>query len=80
MVIASLIISILALICGILSLVLKKKSPFIQETQKVQPPQNLELPKVDLTAEEIVRLLSTLEEINLGKGTIIICDGYYDID
>ena len=34
----------------------------------------------DLTGEDIVRMLSMLKEINLGKGTIIRCDGFYDID
>ena len=34
----------------------------------------------DLTGEDIVRLLSTLEVIDLGKNTVIKCDGYFDID
>ena len=34
----------------------------------------------DLSGEDIVRVLSTLKVIDLGKGTVIKCDGYYDVD
>ena len=34
----------------------------------------------DLTGEDIVKLLSTLKVIDLGKGTVIKCDGYFDVD
>lgn len=34
----------------------------------------------DISAEDIVRLLSTLNVIDLGKNTIIKCDGYFDVD
>lgn len=33
----------------------------------------------DLSGEEIVRLLSELPIIDLGEGTVIKCDGYYDV-
>lgn len=33
----------------------------------------------DISGEEIVRLLSELPVIDLGKGTVIKCDGYYDV-
>lgn len=33
----------------------------------------------DLSGEDIVRLLSTLKVIDLGEGTVIKCDGYYDV-
>ena len=33
----------------------------------------------DISAKDIVDLLSTLEVIDLGKGTVIKCDGYYDV-
>lgn len=34
----------------------------------------------DISGEEIVRLLSELPIIDLGKGTVIKCDGYYDVN
>ena len=131
MTVAALIISILALLCGVFSLVFKRVGPQgergpigpqgIQGEQGPkgdtgekgadgkngkngkdgkdgavgpkgeQGPPGERGPKGedgvsviretgDLSAEDIVKLLSALEVIDLGKGTIIKCDGYYDVE
>ena len=110
MAVAALIISILALLCGVFALVFKRVGPQ-GERGAVGPqgPQGEPGPKGDtgekgadgkngkngkdgkdgasvvkeigdLSGEDVVKLLSALEVVNLGKGTIIKCDGYYDVD
>lgn len=124
MVVVTLVISILALLCGVFALVFKRVGPKGERgavgPQGIQGergpkgdtgekgadgkngkngkdgavgpqgPQGEQGPKGDngvsvvkeagdLSGEDIVRLLSTLEVIDLGKGTIIKCDGYYDV-
>jgi hypothetical protein len=122
MAVATLIISILALLCGVFALVFKRVGPQ-GERGAVGPqgPQGEPGPKGDtgekgadgkngkngkdgkdgavgpqgpkgedgasvikeigdLSGEDVVKLLSALEVVNLGKGTIIKCDGYYDVD
>jgi hypothetical protein len=115
----TLIISILALCCGLFSILYRKRGP-----QGPQGPQGVPGPKGekgdmgpqgatgekgftgprgekgpqgpigengkdgvsvikeagDLSGEDIVNVLSEMREINLGKDTVIICDGYFDID
>jgi hypothetical protein len=122
MAVVTLVISILALLCGVFALVFKRVGP--QGERGAVGPQGIQGergPKGDtgekgadgkngkngkdgkdgavgpqgpkgndgvsiikdmgdLTAEDIVHLLSTLEVINFGKGTVIKCDGYYDVN
>lgn len=121
MTVVTLVISILALLCGVFALVFKRVGP--QGERGAVGPQGIQGergPKGDtgekgadgkngkngkdgkdgavgpqgpkgndgvsvikeagdLSGEEIVRLLSELPIIDLGKGTIIKCDGYYDV-
>lgn len=124
MTVVTLVISILALLCGVFALVFKRVGPQGERgavgPQGIQGergpkgdtgekgadgkngkngkdgkdgavgPQGEQGPKGDdgvsvikeagdLSGEEIVRLLSELPIIDLGKGTIIKCDGYYDV-
>lgn len=130
MAVIALIISILALGCGIFSLVFKRVGPQGERgAMGPQGPQGIQGPKGekgekgekgkdgkngkdgavgaqgpkgedgaqgpkgengrdgisvikdggDISGEEIVRLLSELSVIDLGKGTVIKCDGYYDV-
>ena len=122
MAVVTLVISILALLCGVFALVFKRVGP--QGERGAVGPQGIQGergPKGDtgekgadgkngkngkdgkdgavgpqgpkgndgvsiikdagdLSGEDIVRLLSTLEVIDLGKGTVIKCDGYYDVN
>lgn len=114
--IVTLIISILALCCGVFSILVRKEGP--------QGPQGAIGPKGDkgemgpqgptgdrgpkgpkgdkgeigpqgptgengvsvikeagdISGEDIVKVLSEMKEINLGKDTIIKCDGFFDVD
>lgn len=110
MAVVSLVISILALLCGVFALIFKRVGP--QGERGAVGPQGIQGergPKGDtgekgvdgkngkngkdgkdgvsviketgdLTGEDIIKILSDLEVINFGKGTIIKCDGYYDVD
>lgn len=77
MAVVTLVISILALLCGLFALVFKRVGP---QGPKGNDGVSIIKDMGDLTAEDIVRLLSTLEVINFGKGTVIKCDGYYDVN
>lgn len=113
MAVVTLVISILALLCGVFALVFKRVGPQGIQGERgpkgdtgekgadgkngkngkdgkdgavgPQGPKGNDGVSIikdmgDLTAEDIVHLLSTLEVINLGKGTVIKCDGYYDVN
>lgn len=120
--IVTLIISILALCCGVFSILVKKEGPQGPQGPKgpigptgpkgdkgemgPQGPAGDKGPKGskgdkgemgpqgatgengvsvikeagDISGEDIVKVLSEMKEINLGKDTIIKCDGFFDID
>ena len=82
MVIACLVISILALACSIFSIFFKKVGP--QGPQGIKGDKGEDGVSVlkeagDITGEDIVKLLSQMDVINLGKAHIK-CDGFYDLD
>ena len=78
--------AIIALACGVFAIVFKRVclqgEVVPQEPKGEDGKDGVSVIKEagDLTGEDIVKLFSTLKVIDIGKGTVIKYDGYFDVD